>query len=126
MSPPSGHSLPPPAPSHPSRLSQSLSLISLVIQQIPTVLHKLVYMSPRCSLHGPTLSSLNSQGSVGLDSVSSVFSSVTQSCLTLSDPIDCSPPGSSIHGIFQARILEWVAIAFSPSIHDYWKNHSFD
>ena len=38
---------------------------------------------------------------------------VTQSCLTLSDPMDCSPPGSSGHGIFQARVLEWVAIAFS-------------
>ena len=34
-----------------------------------------------------------------------------QSCLTLSDPMDCSPPGSSIHGIFQARVLEWGAIA---------------
>ena len=40
-------------------------------------------------------------------------SKVTQSCLTLSDPMDCSPPGSSIHGIFQARVLEWGAIAFS-------------
>ena len=40
-------------------------------------------------------------------------SEVTQSCLTLSDPMDCSPPGSSIHGIFQARVLEWCAIAFS-------------
>ena len=38
---------------------------------------------------------------------------VTQSCLTPSDPMDCSPPGSSVHGIFQARVLEWVAIAFS-------------
>ena len=38
---------------------------------------------------------------------------VTQSCPTLSDPMDCSPPGSSIHGIFQARVLEWGAIAFS-------------
>ena len=36
-----------------------------------------------------------------------------QSCLTLSDPMDCSLPGSSIHGIFQARVLEWGAIAFS-------------
>ena len=36
-----------------------------------------------------------------------------QSCPTLSDPMDCSLPGSSIHGIFQARVLEWVAIAFS-------------
>ena len=40
-------------------------------------------------------------------------SEVTQSCLTLRDPMDCSPPGSSIHGIFQARVLEWVAKAFS-------------
>ena len=39
-------------------------------------------------------------------------SEVTQSCLTLSDPMDCSLPGSSIHGIFQARVLEWGAIAF--------------
>ena len=38
---------------------------------------------------------------------------VAQSCLTLCDPVDCSQPGSSIHGIFQARILEWVAISFS-------------
>ena len=38
---------------------------------------------------------------------------VTQSCLTLCDPMDCSLPGSSIHGIFQARIQEWVAISFS-------------
>ena len=38
---------------------------------------------------------------------------VTQSCLTLSDPMDCSLPASSVHGIFQARVLEWVAIAFS-------------
>ena len=36
-----------------------------------------------------------------------------QSCPTLSDPVDCSLPGSSVHGIFQARVLEWVAIAFS-------------
>ena len=40
-------------------------------------------------------------------------SEVAQSCPTLSDPIDCSLPGSSIHGIFQARVLEWGAIAFS-------------
>ena len=40
-------------------------------------------------------------------------SEVAQSCLTLSDPMDCSPPGSPVHGIFQARVLEWRAIAFS-------------
>ena len=40
-------------------------------------------------------------------------SEIAQSCLTPSDPMDCSLPGSSIHGIFQARVLEWGAIAFS-------------
>ena len=40
-------------------------------------------------------------------------SEVAQSCLTLCDPMDCSLPGSSFHGIFQARVLEWVAISFS-------------
>ena len=40
-------------------------------------------------------------------------SEVAQLCRTLSDPMDCSPPGSSVHGIFQARVLEWGAIAFS-------------
>ena len=40
-------------------------------------------------------------------------SEVAQSCPTLSDPMDCSLPGSSVHGIHQARVLEWVAIAFS-------------
>ena len=43
-------------------------------------------------------------------------SEVTQSCPTLSDPMDCSPSGSSIHGIFQARVLEWGAIAFSVKL----------
>ena len=43
--------------------------------------------------------------------------SVTQSCLTLSDPMDCGLPDSSVHGILQARILEWVAISFSRGCH---------
>ena len=42
-------------------------------------------------------------------------SEVAQSCPTLSDPMDCSLPGSSVHGIFQARVLEWGAIAFSAT-----------
>ena len=42
-----------------------------------------------------------------------IESEVAQSCPTLSDPMDCSLPGSSVHGIFQARVLEWGAIAFS-------------
>ena len=47
---------------------------------------------------------------------------VTQSCLTLCDPMDCSSPGSSIHGILQARILEWVAIPFSRG--SFWTQGS--
>ena len=43
-------------------------------------------------------------------------SEVAQSCPTLTDPMDCSPPGSSIHRIFQARVLEWGAIAFSRGL----------
>ena len=46
-------------------------------------------------------------------------SEVVQSCQTLSDPMDCSPPGSSIHGIFQARVLEWGAIAFFVCVYRY-------
>ena len=44
-------------------------------------------------------------------------SEAAQSYPTLSDPMDCSPPGSSVHGIFQVRVLEWGAIAFSESKH---------
>ena len=45
-------------------------------------------------------------------------SEVTQSCLTPSDPMDCSLPGSSVHGVFQARVLEWGATAFSRYADD--------
>ena len=43
-------------------------------------------------------------------------SEIAQSCPTLCDPIDCSLSGSSVHGIFQARVLEWVAISFSSGL----------
>ena len=46
---------------------------------------------------------------------------VAQLCLTLSDPMDCSLPGPSIHAIFQARVLEWGAIAFSD-LYSRWTN----
>ena len=48
-------------------------------------------------------------------------SEVAQSCPTLRDPMDCSLPGSSAHEIFQARVLEWVAIAFSEYYTNVWK-----
>ena len=47
------------------------------------------------------------------DAAAAAAAKSLQSCLTLCDPMDCSPPGSSVHGIFQARVLEWNAIAFS-------------
>ena len=45
-------------------------------------------------------------------------SEVAQSCPTLCDPMDCSPPGSSVHGILQTGILEWAAISFSRDLSD--------
>ena len=49
-------------------------------------------------------------------------SEVAQSCPTLRDPMDCSPPGSSTHGIFQARVLEWSVIAFSNLPPTFYQN----
>ena len=46
-------------------------------------------------------------------------SEVAQSCPTLSDPMDCGPPGSSVHEIFQARVLEWDAIAYLKICYDF-------
>ena len=46
-------------------------------------------------------------------------SQVAQLCPTLCDPVDCSPSGSSVHGILQARILEWVAISFSKEKENF-------
>ena len=66
-------------------------------------------MQPRLSTLLPVLGT--SQADAGLKVKSE--SEVAQSCLTLSDPKDCSPSGSSVHGIFQARVLEWGALAFS-------------
>ena len=52
-------------------------------------------------------------------------SEVAQSCPALRDPTDCSLPGSSIHGIFQARVLEWGATAFSATKISYYSIHCF-
>ena len=59
-------------------------------------------------------------------------SGVAQSCLTLRYPMDCIPPGSSVHGILQAKVMEWVAIAFSEYlsisiyIHIFLSTHSYE
>ena len=50
-------------------------------------------------------------------------SEVSQSCPTLSDPMDCSPPGSSVRGIFQARVLEWGAITLVRAFNFYSNNY---
>ena len=50
---------------------------------------------------------------MGCTNIECVHAKLLQSCPLLCDPMDCSLPGSSVHGILQARILEWVAIAFS-------------
>ena len=68
-------------------------------------------------LHSPTLTSIHAAAAAA---------KLLQLCPTLCDPIDSSPPGSSVTWIIQARILEWVAISFSTPIYDYWKNHNFD
>ena len=52
-----------------------------------------------------------------------IVSEVAQSCPTLCDPVDCSPPGSSVHGLLQARILEWVASSL-PSKEHHTSSHT--
>ena len=67
-------------------------------------------------LHGNILASeKNHYSSVQFSSSAAAAAKSLQSCLTLCDPIDSSPPGSPIPGILQARTLEWVAISFSNS-----------
>ena len=60
-------------------------------------------------------------GPDGEDEGKKVKMLITQPCLTLCNPVDCSPPGSSVHVILQARILEWVAITFSRG--SFWSRN---
>ena len=71
-------------------------------------MHALPWLFPASSCHQASIISL---GPTFPNSVSAC--SVAQWCLTLCNPLDCGPPGSSVYGILQARILEWVAISFS-------------
>ena len=74
----------------------------------------LFLFSPRPTLFMPSLVFI--ENFIWFNFLSSLevkWSEVAQSCPTLCDPMDCSLPGSSVHGIFQARVLEWVAISFS-------------
>ena len=61
---------------------------------------------------------------LGFPTVAAAAATSLQLCLTLSDPMGYSPPDSSIHGIFQARVLEWGAIAFSGISHSFQFSHS--
>ena len=68
---------------------------------------------PVSHLGNPRLCIILHNGGMGTTCVVKRKSEVSQSCLTLCDPVDCSLPGSSVHGIHQARVMEWVAISFS-------------
>ena len=65
---------------------------------------------------GLCTSTAESLGSIPDHETAATAAKLLQSCPALSDPMDCNLPGSSIHGIFQARVLEWGAIAFSKSV----------
>ena len=80
----------------------------------------LLIMNHGCNLTASPFNTFQARfkesGDVGLSSTLKVYAATAkslQSCLTLCDPIDGSPPGSAVPGILQARALEWVAIAFS-------------
>ena len=86
----------------------------------PHLLHWQADSYPLYHQEGPLTATLCSDFHICQDltwALYSILSSMcvlaAQSCPTLCDPVDCSPPGSSVHGILQARILEWVAIPFS-------------
>ena len=82
-------------------------------------LFHLLHWQASCLLLAPpgkpmvNLGSVFKSRDIGLPAKVHMCVLVTQSCPTLCDPMDYSPPGSSVHGIFQERILEWVAISFS-------------
>ena len=120
MSSSSWTSSPPPTPSHlDERLSQSPGLSSLsntatshwlpILQMVMYMFHATLSIRPPLYVPSPCIHSLFSM------SVSPLKRKVlvTQSCPILCNPMDCSPTGFSVHGIFQVRILEWVAILFS-------------
>ena len=67
----------------------------------------------KIALHKTSPWSCKGLGTPGFAGESESGSEITQSCPTLCDPMDCSLPGSSVHGIFQIIVLEWIAISFS-------------
>ena len=105
-------SLQPPLPS-PIRTSQARAAQGKLGQEVAEMLETTgdtAQQGPGCKISCTTLSVICKFPSCLLYLK---WSEVMQSCPTLCDPMGCSPPGSSVHGIFQAWILEWVAISFS-------------
>ena len=90
----------------PSRPSSS-RLVAAPRPESPSLL-------PACGLSHPCADEQRSRDSVGNSLPYRSESEVAQSCPTLRDPMDCRPPGSSAHEIFQARVLDWVAVALWP------------
>ena len=101
---------------------------SEVAQSYPTLSNPMDYSLPGSSIHGILQARVLEWGPIPAPGKNTGVGchflqcmkvkserEVAQSCLTLSDPMDCSLPASSVHGIFQARVLEWGAIAFSTS-----------
>ena len=102
-----------------SAFSAALLLLLLLLRRFS---HVRLCATPQTAAHqaSPSLGSPGKNTGVGCHFLLQCIKvksegEVAQSCPTLSDPMDCSLPGSSIHGIFQARVLEWGAIAFSVS-----------
>ena len=101
----------------PSYTQTTLSLLLLLLSHFS---HVQLCVTPETAAHQapPSLGFSRQEHWSGLPFPSPMHESeseVTQLCLTLHDPMDCSLPSSSTHGIFQARVLEWGAIAFSKS-----------
>ena len=81
-------------------------------KKMPTIWNPVNF--PFCPHNKERISSLNKiEIKFGLSTIRQMCVLVAQSCLALCNPMDCSPPGSSVRGILQARMLEWVAISFS-------------
>ena len=93
---------------------QGNSILALLLLPLSRFSSVLLCATPKTAAHqaSPSLGLSRQEHWSGLPFPSPMHESeVVQSCLTPSGPMDCSLPGSSIHGIFQARVLEWVAIA---------------
>ena len=90
------------------------SLVSFLLLSLPPSLHSSAHFFPSLlvSFLSPSRHFLNIF-QVHTHTHTHTHTEVSQSRLTLCNPVDCSPPGSSVHGIFQAWIVEWVAVSFS-------------